>query len=229
MKNVRRQSIFEDSVAFSYVPLAQDTSAHLRQYLARIDREKAGARLESIRNTMQRAAPQLPFVDVHLLEDAATVKRDYRPYRLDAALFAVFELLALTLAAIGIFGVVSYGVGQRTREIGVQIALGASRDRVARQVVRLGVAVTAIGVVIGAAIALGGAELIAPMLVDESPRGSGGVDRSGVGGCRDGGGGVVAAGEAGGEYGSGGGVARRVSELTKYIYRCSHKRISKYR
>jgi predicted permease len=171
VENVRRQSIFEDSTFFVYVPLAQSTTfARARQILARVDRENPATALEPLRHAIQFAAPALPYADVHLLADAPTVRQEFRPHRMGAMLFTVFGLLALTLAAIGIYGVVSYDVGRRTREMGVRIALGAPRGRVARFVIWQGLTVTLIGIAIGSVVAIGGAKLATPLLVGEAPR-----------------------------------------------------------
>jgi ABC-type antimicrobial peptide transport system permease subunit len=85
-------------------------------------------------------------------------------------MFGAFGILAIALAAVGIYGVVSYNVGQRTREMGVRIALGAQRANVAGLVVREGLVVGTIGTVVGAAIALVGARFVAPLLYEETPR-----------------------------------------------------------
>jgi putative ABC transport system permease protein len=69
-------------------------------------------------------------------------------------LLSAFAGLALLLAALGIYGVLSYAVMQRTQEMGIRIALGAERARLIRMIVRQGLAVAAIGVVIGVAAAL---------------------------------------------------------------------------
>src|SRR5581483_11901989 len=90
--------------------------------------------------------------------------------KLGAILFSIFGLLALLLAAVGIYGVISYNVGQRTREMGVRIALGAPRATVAGFVVREGVVVTVIGVVIGALIAIAGNTVVSSLLYAESAR-----------------------------------------------------------
>jgi len=171
VENVRRQSIFEDSSDFVYLPLAQAKQAlGNRELLVRIDNGRPAAALESVRLALQTAAPGLPFADVHLFASDQTVTREFRPFRLGAAMFGAFGVLALALAAIGIYGVISYNVGQRTREMGVRIALGAQRGSVARLVMRQGVFVTGIGVVIGAAVGLVGSRLVQHLLYEESAR-----------------------------------------------------------
>src|SRR6185295_5430160 len=91
-------------------------------------------------------------------------------FRLGAAMLGVFGALALLLAAVGIYGVISYDVGQRTREIGVRMALGARAADVASLVMRDGLRVVAIGGVIGTGVALAGGRLVRPLLYQTSPR-----------------------------------------------------------
>jgi putative ABC transport system permease protein len=85
-------------------------------------------------------------------------------------LVGVFAALALTLALIGAYGVTSYLVSQRTREIGIRMALGAEPSRVSRLVVREGMRVAVLGVVIGVAIALFATRLASGLLYGVSPR-----------------------------------------------------------
>ncbi len=89
--------------------------------------------------------------------------------RMTAMLLGIFALATLVLAAIGIYGVLSYSVAQRTREIGVRIALGADRGDVLRLVLRQAGTFTAIGVVTGTAVALACARLVNGLLFRTSP------------------------------------------------------------
>ena len=79
-------------------------------------------------------------------------------------LFSVFATLALMLSAIGVYGVISYLVSQRTREIGVRVALGAQRSDVLRLILGDGARLTLLGVAIGLAASLGFTRLLAKML-----------------------------------------------------------------
>jgi putative ABC transport system permease protein len=79
-------------------------------------------------------------------------------------LLSVFSALALVLSAIGIYGVISYLTGQRTHEIGIRVALGASSSDVLRMVLGEGMKITLIGVAIGLAAALGMTRLIAKLI-----------------------------------------------------------------
>ncbi len=79
-------------------------------------------------------------------------------------LLSLFTGLALTLAAIGLYGVMAYGVAQRTREIGIRVALGATRARVARAVIAGGLALAIVGAIAGSAVALWGTKVIESQL-----------------------------------------------------------------
>jgi len=90
--------------------------------------------------------------------------------RFNVTLVGVFAALALTLALIGVYGVTSYLVAQRTREIGIRMALGADAARVSRSVVRDGMGVAGIGVLSGVLIALFTTQLASGLLYGVSPR-----------------------------------------------------------
>jgi ABC-type antimicrobial peptide transport system permease subunit len=84
--------------------------------------------------------------------------------RLGAMLLAIFGLLAVTLTTVGVYGVMAYSVTQRTREIGIRMALGAKHADVLRMVLRHGLKLTLLGVAVGLAAAFGVTRLIANLL-----------------------------------------------------------------
>ena len=170
VQNVRRQSLFEDSTGSVYFPLAQVRSLANRQMIVRPTGDRPTRVIEAVRTAIQTAAPQLPYANVYLASDDPVVRRELRPTRLGASMFGAFGLLALVLAAVGIYAVVSYDVGQRTREMGVRLALGARATDVGQLVVRDGVRVIALGAAIGIIVVVLGAKFVAPLLYQISPR-----------------------------------------------------------
>jgi putative ABC transport system permease protein len=85
-------------------------------------------------------------------------------FKLNSIIVTLFAAVALVLASVGIFAVISYAVAQRTREIGIRMALGAARLDVLRLIVRDGMTPAAVGVVIGAAGAFGATRLMRSLL-----------------------------------------------------------------
>ena len=121
------------------------------------------ARLTAAARSAVRAIdPDQPIANVRTMEELVDTSLGGR--RLAAVLLAVFAGVALLMAAVGIYGVMSFAVAQRTRELGVRVALGASRASVLRLVVRQGMGLVLLGVAIGAAGALGLTRLIASQL-----------------------------------------------------------------
>ena len=116
---------------------------------------------------MREVAPQLAVFDLQTLaqrEGVATARN-----RFHALLLTTFGTAALLLAAIGIYGVLSFAVTARTREMGIRIALGAERGSVQRLVIREGLVLVAVGVVIGLAGALAATRLLRTFLFDLTP------------------------------------------------------------
>ncbi len=123
---------------------------------------------ETIRRALQREMPGASYITITPFSDI--VGNQTKSWQLGASMFLTFGLLALVLAAIGLFSVISYNVAQRTHELGVRVALGAQMGDLIRLVVTEGMKLGAIGVGIGAAVALASGRWIAPLLFKESPR-----------------------------------------------------------
>ncbi|MDB4877069.1 MAG: hypothetical protein JWM41_3515 [Gemmatimonadetes bacterium] len=104
----------------------------------------------------------LPVFSVQTMEErvAGSVGRQ----RFYATLLAIFAAVALILSAVGLYGVIAYAVSQRTHELGVRVALGATGDRISRMVIGEGLTLTAIGVVIGVAGSFAAGKLVATLL-----------------------------------------------------------------
>ena len=124
---------------------------------------------DAVRRTVYSMDGNLPVGNVRTLE--AVVARSISQPRFYMTLLAVFAGVALALAAIGIFGVLSYAVAQRTREIGIRMALGAHQGTVVRLIVRDAMIMASVGVAIGTVAAFLLTEwLVAKLLFNTSPR-----------------------------------------------------------
>lgn len=130
------------------------------QYVARTNGSEGLA--TSIRQAADKVDSSAVVYDVRPMEEI--VARSISTQRLAMLLLSVFSALALVLSAIGIYGVISYLTGQRTHEIGVRVALGATSEDVLRMVLGQGMRMTLIGVAIGIAAAFGLTRLITKMI-----------------------------------------------------------------
>jgi putative ABC transport system permease protein len=122
---------------------------------------------EAVRREVRALDPSLPVTALEPLE--TVVARSISQPRFYMLVLGIFAAVALVLASIGIFGVVSYSVSQRTREMGIRIALGASRERVLGMVLGNAMRVAAIGVVVGLIAAVALSRTLASLLFDLSP------------------------------------------------------------
>lgn len=126
------------------------------------------ALVESVRKVIQSIDPQQPVGDVRTMTDV--IGETFARQQFSATLLAGFSLASLVLAGVGIYGVLAYSVSQRTREIGVRVALGAEPGRIQRLVVTGGARLAFAGTVAGIAGALALSGLLKSLLFEISPR-----------------------------------------------------------
>ena len=149
-----------------FVPLAQRPSTHLTM-VARTAPGSEDALLPLMRAEVRSLDDRLPVAVLQTMEQA--VSTILLPRRLVSWLLSVAGLLGMLLSAAGLYGVMSFLVAQRTREIGLRIALGARAGDVVRRIVRRGVALSAVGALVGLALAAAVTRLLRSLLFDVSP------------------------------------------------------------
>jgi putative ABC transport system permease protein len=151
LRDVRRRGLEENPRATIYVPDLQTQNFWANGMLVRTNGNPREL-LPAIRTLVRSIDPKLPVSRVETLEERFAAVT--APRRFTLWLVGLFSLIALALAAIGVYGVVSESVGQRVPEIGVRMALGASTANVVALVVRQGGVMIVLGVLLGAAGAL---------------------------------------------------------------------------
>jgi predicted permease len=166
--DTRRFSLREPPHMQYYVPMGQEQGFGGTLLLVRPARGAPAAFATTVRNTLFGLDSDLPYVDTQPVQDL--IDPQVRPWTLGASVFGFAGLLALLVAAVGLYSLLSYLVAQRTQEIGVRIALGARAERIMRLVVRESLATTLLGVAIGAALALVVGRFLQALLFDASPR-----------------------------------------------------------
>jgi predicted permease len=119
-----------------------------------------------IRNELRQLDADLPLYNIRTMDDILA-QRNW-PYRIFGTLFATFAVIALLISAVGIYAVTAHGVGQRTQEIGVRMALGAGRRDILWLVLRHGITRICIGVVLGVLAAVGASRVLSSVLVNTS-------------------------------------------------------------
>jgi putative ABC transport system permease protein len=148
-----------------YVPASQErTGGRI------VARPSGDARLlaEPLRREIQRMLPGMGYVQVRPL--TFVLDTVMRQWRLGATMFTIFGSLAVLLAAVGLYGVIAYDVAQRTREMGVRVALGAQSADIRRLVLWQGIRVTAVGVTLGVVAAFLTVRYVEKLLFDTPAR-----------------------------------------------------------
>lgn len=159
--DVHRMSLIEDPILQYYLPRPTSLAFNDAAIVIRTTESRLGA----ISQTASRAMRQLmPDCEPYVRTMAQVLDPQLRPWRLGATLFAALGLLALVVAAVGVYSVVAYGVSQRTQEMGVRIALGARAHNIVWMVVRESTLVLGIGVIVGVGMSVALSRLVASLL-----------------------------------------------------------------
>jgi predicted permease len=166
-ENAKRFGIVEDEAVQFYAPLDQLPSEGVPNVLYVRPIRNSATFQRQLQRRLQGAAPALPYVSVELLSDLIAPRM--QSWKMGAIMFGIFGALAVVLASVGLYGVLAYDVAQRQQELGVRLALGASRANVAQIVLRRAALVVAMGGAIGLAITLLGGRIVEPMLFETSP------------------------------------------------------------
>jgi len=159
--------MFEDPTPYFYMPVGQD---YRSERVLQI--RTAGTPQDLALTTMKEIHeidPNLPVYDVMTMEHAMGGGNAFFLLNIGAGLAAALGGLGLVLAVIGVYGVVAYAASRRTNEIGIRMALGASRGNILRMVLRQGFGVVLVGIGVGVLTALGLARFLANMLFGIQP------------------------------------------------------------
>jgi len=159
------RSIGESPSPHMYLPLLQHYQP--RMTLVVHTRGDSRALIAALRQEVQRVNAAVSVADLRTFTQA--IEAGMFPTRAAATMLTIFGLLALTLAAAGVYGVSSYAVSQRTHEIGIRIALGGRREDILRLVLGEGLRPVAIGAVLGLVLSVGLAQLLPSLLLGLSP------------------------------------------------------------
>lgn len=162
--NVKQMSLDDDATPQVYVPQSQMAYPGLT-YVLRVDGDPAAA-LPILRREIQAVSSSLSLTEVQPMTDI--VERSLARQRFSLTLIGVFAAAALTLAIVGLYGVVALIVGQRRREIGVRLALGARPIDVVRMVILEGSRLSVVGVVVGIAASVAATRILGAFLYDVS-------------------------------------------------------------
>ncbi len=162
-KDGKYWNIGEDPRAFVWYPLGDQLAFNTLVVRTTARPESV---IGAVRGEFRNLDPNLPVTNVKTLTEHMNLS--LFPARAVASLLSAFGLLALALAAIGIFGVMSYAVSRRTREIGVRMAVGAGAKEIFKLIVGQGMLLTTIGVGIGMALAFVGTRFLSSLLYSVS-------------------------------------------------------------
>jgi predicted permease len=163
--DARTESLADAGIPQIYLSMYQNTPKELAVFL-RGDLD-AGVIPEQVQATVQSVDPELPVYGTKTLGEAVSASLEQRRFSMD--IVAAFAITALLLAALGIYGVISYIVSERTRDIGIRLALGAERGRILAMILRQGLGLAMAGAALGLAGSVIVSHLMAGLLYGVTP------------------------------------------------------------
>jgi predicted permease len=149
--DIHRQGIEEEPFMLYFVPLGAAAEAEVPEYLLVRTRGPVDPMIESIRRNLAELRADLPYISVKPFNEF--IDRQAQSWRMGSAMFLIFGGLSLVIAAVGLYGVLSYSVTQRTHELGIRSAIGATPGHLRKMIVSGGLVAAAAGVGIGALFA----------------------------------------------------------------------------
>jgi predicted permease len=162
--NARYGTMVGDRPAYFYLPYTQHSGNSTLLTLELRTRGDPGAMIAETERTIRSVAPALPVFEVQTLHQALYSLNGFLLFQVVAALAAIMGTLGLVLAIVGVYGVLSYVVSQKTSEIGVRMALGAQPGDILHIVFRQGLRIVGIGLALGLALSFGAARLLQSMI-----------------------------------------------------------------
>jgi putative ABC transport system permease protein len=166
-EDIKAGSLKPDSNFYYYVPSSQ-FNPQAGGLFIRVRNGTAKQHLEAVRRRLQQEMPGASYVKVTPFSEV--MGQQTQSWKLGATMFVAFGVLALVLAAVGLYSVIAYNVSQRQHELGVRVALGAQGPDVIRMVVTDGLKVVGVGVAAGLLVALWAGKFVQPLLFSVSPR-----------------------------------------------------------
>jgi predicted permease len=166
-----RETFFEHGpVPHVYIPFGQDyhANAHLQLRLAARGKAAEDAVLTAIRDEVRAVDERLPVMDFRTMRGHFEESIELWVIRTGARMFSTFGALALFLAMVGVYGVKAYTVARRTREIGIRMALGATKREALWLILGDGIRMTSVGIIAGLLLALAAAQLLSSVVYEVS-------------------------------------------------------------
>jgi predicted permease len=168
IKDIHRQNLEESPFLLYFIPLIQGGEDQVPQFITVRAAGPVEAAIEPIRRVLQELRADLPYIEIQPYEER--IGRQTRSWRMGSTMFVLFGGLSLVIAAIGLYGVLSYSVSQRTHELGIRAAVGATPGRLRRMVLGSGLLAASLGIVLGMVTAYLLSSRVQAMLFQTSAR-----------------------------------------------------------